>query len=150
MKRRDLLALAGGTLVTSAGCLRRLRADRADGPPSVDAPTVELVAGEETTATVRAENVESMTINVFAVPVENERASRPRVTIGDEYLTPAPISTEESMPPNWYWSPPRATVTHETPLRVPDDVSPGTYEYPVNISKGSRRESDPLEVRVTV
>jgi hypothetical protein len=145
MKRRGLLALAGGTLATSAGCLRRLTADRANGPPSVDAPTVELAPGEETMATVTARNVESMSISVL-FRTDNKR---PAVTIGDEYLTPTPTSAEDSMPPTWYWSPPRATVTHETPIRVASDVSPGTYEYRVGVSKGSNRASDPITLRVT-
>ncbi|WP_436901159.1 hypothetical protein [Halovenus halobia] len=149
MRRRHLLSVAGATLGASAGCLRRLTADRADGPPSVDAPTVELAPGEETMATVTARNVESMTINVFAVAVEDKRATRPGVAINDDHLTPTPTSAEDSMPPNWYWSPPRATVTYETPIRVPTDVSPNTYEYPVNISKDSDRASEPIRVRVT-
>lgn len=147
MKRRRVLTVV--TLGATAGCFRRFTADRADGPPSVDAPTVELAPGEETTATVIAENVGSMSIHTLVAPPDGERESRPVVELADENLSPSPTSVNESMPPEWHWSPPRARVTYEAPIRVPDDVSSGTYDYRVGISKETDRDSEPIEIRVT-
>ncbi|WP_336328727.1 hypothetical protein [Halovenus sp. HT40] len=148
MKRRRLLVTMGAALFGTAGCLRRLTVDEADGPPSVDTPTVELGLGEEATVTVTAENVGSMSINTLVAPADSSRESRPVVGLDEENLSPSPTSVAESMPPDWNWSPPRATISYEAPVRVPSDVSPGVYDYPVTVSKDGVRESGPIRVRV--
>src|SRR6056297_3339262 len=104
MQRRNVLVVAGTTLAGTAGCLRRLTVDEADGPPAVDAPTVQLAPGEETTATVTAENVGSMSISTLFAPQDGERESRPVVELEEENLSPSPTSVNESMPPEWHWS----------------------------------------------
>jgi hypothetical protein len=122
MDRRRLLAVAGAALGGTAGCIEQFTADRADGPPAVDAPTVELGPGEEVAATVTAVDIGSMSINTLAAPADSARESRPVVGLDEENLSPSPSSVNESMPPEWNWSPPRATITYEAPIRVPSDV----------------------------
>jgi hypothetical protein len=148
MKRRRLLVITGGALCGTAGCLRRVTVNEADGAPSVDAATVELGPGEEATVTVTAENVGSMSINTFVAPADSSRESKPVVGLDEENLSPSPTSVAESMPPDWNWSPPRATISYEAPIGVPSDVSPGVYDYPVTVSKDGIRESEPIRVRV--
>lgn len=150
MKRRRVLAVA--ILGASGGCLRRLTADEADGPPSVDAPTVELGQGEETTVTVEAENVGSMQISATMASADDPHVPQPSINISEVTLTPHPNYVQESYPPYWNWSLPRATVTCEVPISVSGEVPPKDYLYTATVwrsdDRGSESVTDPIRVRV--
>ena len=152
MKRRRLLAVAGAALSGSAGCLRRLTADEADGPPSVDAPTVELGPGEETTVTVEAENLGSMQIIATMASADDPDVPQPSINLSDATLTPHPNYVQESYPPYWNWSLPRATVTCEVPISVTGKVPPREYVFTATVwrseDRNSEPASDPIRVRV--
>ncbi|EJN59257.1 hypothetical protein [Halogranum rubrum] len=136
---KPLLSLTLLFCVVTAGCT-----GTQSDTPTVTPDTVTVSPGDSAFLWVRATDVAEMRVG------SAQEIPGVELAHDDAMVVPRPDFVEESLPPHWVWDSPRHLVLVRVPVRVADDVTPGTYQFPVAARSGSLPRDTEVTANVTV